>query len=107
MNEPTETKPPADLQALVRERLREHRPALRKIRTLPRAIKAVLYPGNKAGPAMSSQLNTDIQLYGLWEALLYVASYEERGQYVAGTTERACVATLQLLTEGAPEHAED
>lgn len=35
------------------------------------------------------QFGRDLQLYNLWEALLYAKGYEEQGMYVEGTIQSA------------------
>jgi hypothetical protein len=62
---------------------------LRKTKTLPSKIKAIIYAGNKSGPALAVQFNADVQTYGLWEALLYAEGYERDGFYVPGTAQTA------------------
>lgn len=64
---------------------------LRKVKTMPSLVKASLYnDAIKAHcPAITMQLGSDLQTYGLWEALLYVESYEADGYYHEGAAERA------------------
>lgn len=49
--------------------------------------KYIVYGGanGKAPMGACSQFNTDVELYGMWEALLYVEKYEEEGYFEAGT----------------------
>jgi hypothetical protein len=89
------THMPEDLQEYVRTNLRDYRAPLRKVRELPTELKPALYA---AGVDLAGQLNADVQLYGLYEALLYVAEYENRGRYPEGTTRNAVHATLEMLT---------
>lgn len=67
---------------------------LRKTRTLPASIKAVVYRNAVAAhcPAVTMQLGQDLLTYGLWEALLYVESYERQGMYQTGTAVAAFTA---------------
>ena len=62
---------------------------LRKTKTVPGKVKAIIYAGNSSGPAMSMQFNQDVTTYGLWEALLFVKNYESDGFYTPGTAQRA------------------
>lgn len=62
---------------------------LRKMKKLPLKVKAVVYGGNIGGAGMTMQFNRDIQVYGLWEALLYVEGYEKDGMYRKGTAVKA------------------
>lgn len=72
---------------------KEQKKELRKIRTLPDRVKAICYGGNHGGPAVTVQLNSDVRLYGLYEALLYVEGYEPE-YYKPGTAEKALKAAL-------------
>lgn len=68
----------------------EQKDKLRKIKTLPSKIKAVVYKGSINGHNGSlAQLHSDIQLYNLWEALLYIEGYESDGYYQVGTAKLA------------------
>ncbi len=66
---------------------------LRTLRAMPSKAKASLYSDNRGGCEVAMQLAIDCQLYGVWEALLYVESYEASGHYATGAAERA-LATL-------------
>jgi hypothetical protein len=44
------------------------------VKTLPDSVKAILYDGAKNHPVIL-QFHSDLNLYGMWEALLYVESY--------------------------------
>lgn len=74
---------------------------LRKMRTLPSAMKAVIYAGAQSShsPAVTMQLGQDLQTYGLWEALLYVESYERDGMYKPGTA-IAAFLTIRKASKG-------
>lgn len=74
----------------------ETKKRLRKIKTLPLAVKAIVYGGNLRGPAMAVQFNSDVRVYNLWEAILYVEGYEESGDYKPGTASLAINAALVL-----------
>lgn len=69
---------------------------LRKLKTVTSAVKAVVYGGNLAGPAMASQFNSDVRLYGMYEALLYVHNYEKENHYKPGTASEAINAALTV-----------
>lgn len=56
----------------------------RKVKTVPVAIKAAVYGGCR-NPDATIQFHRDVQVYGLYEALLYVESYEKDGYYHPGT----------------------
>lgn len=73
----------------------EQKKLLRKIRTVSPAVKAAVYGGNIGGPGPTIQFNSDVRLYSLWEALLYVEGYESDGHYSEGTASRAVNAGLQ------------
>lgn len=61
---------------------------LKSMKTVPEPVKVAVYDGcNNTGAA--SQFHTDVGLYGMYEALLYVESYEGNGYFVKGTAERA------------------
>ncbi len=66
---------------------------LRKLRVMPSKAKASLYQDNLGGAAMAMQLATDCQVYGVWEALLYVEGYEASGHYRQGAAHRALAMT--------------
>lgn len=70
---------------------------LRRIKTLPLSVKAIVYGGNLGGPDAAVQFNRDLRLYGLWEALLYVEGYEEDGVYTKGTAQSALWAITSAL----------
>ena len=63
--------------------------ALRKQRRPSDAVKAQVYDGNKSGPVMAVQFHNDCNIYNVWEALLYVESYEAQGFYAKGTALKA------------------
>lgn len=71
--------------------------SLRKVKTLPLPVKAAVYRGNKGGPACTVQFNKDVQLYGLWEALLYVEGYEAEGYFEPGTAKSGFDAAISHL----------
>ena len=51
-----------------------------------------------AKPGMSGayiQFGKDLQMYGLWEALLYVKQYEDRGEYKEGTAQKALEVAIK------------
>lgn len=70
---------------------------MRKMKQLPYSVKGIVYSGNKGGPAMAMQFNSDIKLYGLWEALLYVEGYEKDGYYAEGTAAKAFSSDIEGL----------
>jgi len=73
------------------EATNETKMKLRKVKTLPGKVKAVVYGGvlPAGGPAVAIQFSRDIAVYGLWEALLYVQNYERDGFYAPGTAQAA------------------
>lgn len=71
----------------------EQKAKLRKVKILSSKVKAVIYGGNTGGPAMTVQFNSDLGVYGLWEALLYVEGYEGEG-YKPGTAQKAFEAAI-------------
>ena len=65
-------------------------------------------PGGAARVALSAgvidqgayiQFETDLHLYGLWEALLYAENYEHKGMYQPGTAANAAKAAMARLPE--------
>ncbi len=61
---------------------------LRKMKTVPIGIKAKIYGGCK-DPGATIQFNSDVAVYSIWEAILYVESYESQGFYAPGTAKAA------------------
>lgn len=78
----------------------EQKNKLRKMKTLPLAVKAAVYGGNIGGPGATMQFNSDIRIYNLWEALLYVEGYETGAAggpyYKPGTALSGFKAALKL-----------
>ena len=60
----------------------------RKVKVAPGAIKAAVYNGCKATGA-AVQFQSDVRVYNLWEALLFVEGYEADGYFSPGTAEAA------------------
>jgi hypothetical protein len=55
-----------------------------------------------AKPGLSGayiQFGRDVQVYGLWEALLYAHGYEESGEFKAGSAQKALNAALAELNK--------
>jgi hypothetical protein len=67
---------------------------LRKSKKLPACMKAALYAGCLK-PEVAIQLNEDVITYNVYEALLYVESYEQGGCYAPGTAQKAMDAFWQ------------
>lgn len=61
---------------------------LRKLRTVPGKVKAAIYSGC-SDPGAAVQFNSDVTVYGMYEALLYVEGYEKDGFFAPGTAEKA------------------
>lgn len=61
---------------------------MRKMKTIPACIKAEVYKGAKCMEA-TVQFNSDVSVYNLWEALLYVEGYEKSGHFAEGTAHNA------------------
>lgn len=77
---------------------------LRKKRDVPGSVKAIIYQGNRSGPAVTMQFHQDVATYGLWEALLYVEGYEGHGEYAPGTASLALnAATPKRLRVPPPD----
>lgn len=91
------------MQDLIRYLPDEIKDKLRKIKELPLSIKAIAYGGNKGGPAMAVQLNRDVKVYNLYEALLYLEQYEDQTYYTVGTTEKIIDAIPALLNNSSDE----
>ena len=66
---------------------------LRKVKTVPAKVKAAVYAGCK-DPGAAVQFQQDVATYNLWEALLYVESYEADGFFAKGTAANA-IATVK------------
>jgi hypothetical protein len=66
---------------------------LRKLKAVPAKIKAAVYAGCK-DPGASMQFASDVATYNVWEALLYVESYEKDGFFATGTA-AAAIATVK------------
>lgn len=66
---------------------------LRKLKTVPVKIKSAVYSGC-SDPAGTMQFAQDVATYNVWEALLYVESYEKDGLFAAGTAAKA-IATVK------------
>jgi len=64
---------------------------LRKMKTLPVKVKVALYAGCRE-PLAASQFHTDLNLYGLWEALLYVQNGEPK--YYRTGTAKNCINAI-------------
>lgn len=81
---------------------------IRKPQDLPDSVKAAVYGGNLNGVPAATQFNKDLVLYGLWEALLYVQSYEakEYSYYKPGTAENAVRAWRRDPVNEDPEKIE-
>lgn len=92
---------PETLRSIATE---EERTYLRGKRPLPSIMKSTIYSRVMAGhaPLITMQLGQDVYVYGVWEALLYVESYErtapENGgpAYLPGTA----VAALKAWRAG-------
>jgi hypothetical protein len=80
----------------------EHKVKLRKIKTLNNPIVDEVRAILKSGICTSSisgayiQFESDLRIYGLWEALLYVWSYEPK-YYNAGTAQKALDKSISML----------
>lgn len=72
----------------------EQKKALRKIKHVSTAVKAVIYGGNIGGPLYASQFHYDVKTYNMYEALCYVSSYESQGKYAPDTASKAVNAAL-------------
>jgi hypothetical protein len=66
---------------------------LRKVKTVPAKVKAAVYAGC-SDPGAAVQFQQDVATYNLWEALLYVESYEKDGFFTTGTA-AAAIATVK------------
>ena len=84
----TPTAPVKRLREVVLPRDIAH---LRKLKQLPEQAKAIVYARNQGGPGLAMQLDTDVRLYGVWEALLYIEGYEAQGYYTPGTAIAAAI----------------
>lgn len=77
----------------------EQKKILRKIKVVSSGVKAIVYGGNLAGLAATIQFNSDVRLYGMYEALLYVEGYEEQGMYQKGTADKALTEALLIRNQ--------
>ena len=66
----------------------ETKKKLRKLRVVSGKLKAVIYRGAN-NPGVNMQFYNDVNLYGVYEALLYVREYERIGDYKEGTAQEA------------------
>lgn len=70
---------------------------LKKLKEVPEVVKVAVYDGC-SNPGGSVQFHRDVILYGLYEAILYIAEYEEEGKYFTeGTASKAMVAACAWL----------
>jgi hypothetical protein len=67
----------------------------RKVKTVPAQVKAAVYGGANPAhcPSITVQFQSDVNVYGLYEALLFVEGYEADGCFAKGTA----VAAGKLL----------
>jgi hypothetical protein len=66
---------------------KETKDKLRKVKTVTGKVKDAVY-AECLDPGASMQFNSDVAVYNLYEALLYVESYEQSGMYKEGATAR-------------------
>lgn len=83
-----------------------HRETLRKQKTVTDSVKTILYNGNIGGVGVAIQFDRDLNLYGLWEALMYVEGMEREGYYKKGTAVKALLAAQPVATVQ-PQHPAD
>lgn len=69
---------------------------LRTMKVVPSSMKAAILKGCKDQMAYV-QFGKDLSLYNLWEALLYVQSYETDGYYTKGTAHNALEAWFSYI----------
>ena len=80
---------------------------MRKMKVVPACIKAEVYKGAKCLEA-TVQFNSDVNVYNLYEAIIYVEDYEKSGHYAEGTAMRAMdayfktPAVKKILQEAMP-----
>lgn len=73
--------------------------ALRKTKMVSRVTDEARYvlSGGCLEQGAYMQFGADVNLYGLWEALLYAETYEDKGAYKKGTVKEALQAALAKL----------
>lgn len=84
----------------------EQKKTLRKIKAPSCQVNAsylstaglIVHGGCQGNMMAYRQFFKDIFTYGLWEALLYVESYEHRGYYKPGTAMEAFTTAVQEQT---------
>ena len=69
---------------------------LKTMKTVPEEVKVAVYDGF-LHPDAAFQFHYDVKLYGLFEAILYVHSYERNGYYKAFTGVKAMEAACKLV----------
>jgi len=78
---PATSTPTASVRSITPE---EVKVKLRKMKTVPGKVKAAIYGGCK-DPGAAMQFNSDVQMYNLWEAILYCEGYEKDNMFAPGT----------------------
>jgi len=76
----------------------EQKKILRKHRTLQEIdeVRYVLINGCLDQTAYI-QWSRDLAIYGLWESLLYIKTYEDQGMYASGTAQKALNKAIAVL----------
>ena len=78
---PATSTPTASVRSITPDEIKVK---LRKMKTVPGKVKAAIYGGCK-DPGAAMQFNSDVTVYGMFEALLYVEGYEKDGMFAPGT----------------------
>jgi len=79
----------SDIRAIVTNHQKQ---CLRRIKTLTDRVKVRVYQGCQS-PLAANQFHYDLQVYGLWEAILYIQNGEPK-YYKNGTAEQVLAAAL-------------
>lgn len=64
----------------------EQKARLRRVKTVSDKVKVAAYSGN--GWSVCSQFQSDVRLYNMLEAVLYLEGYERQGLAAVGTASR-------------------
>ena len=90
MSDSPSTSPTSTVRSITPEDLKVK---LRKTKTVPGKVKAVVYKNCLQAPAGTMQFGSDVSVYGLYEALLFVENMEADGVFAPGTA----VAAIKTL----------
>lgn len=80
---------PRELSNDIKNKLRKISKSGDTYDTVRNMLNAGITPSNGLSGAYI-QFDKDVQIYGLYEALLYAEGYEKQGHYVEGTVSKIC-----------------